>query len=240
MFNHHNTHHNTSSIPRVILFVVIVTIVLGAIPYAVSAVELSGDPPGAIAYGETGGLPDYELTIVNVDLNAEELLHTFDPTMPHITDTAYVMVQIEARYTGDFSSSPGDAMWFGLRIDEEHTSNLDDSACERWPHPPGDVNLTPGKTARFNLCFTAPLWLAPNHDVRLVVHTNLRTDQWPQTFSLDEPETDDSKDCACLPPTPPPPPCSCVPPLTQHHGPLSGKQHEVRQAIRHHRVGPLQ
>lgn len=198
------------SIRRQIAFVMIAAIALGALPSAATADYPPGEPPEPVPFGETGTLPDYELTVVNVDRNAEALLRTFDPSMPHISDTAWVMIQVEATYTGETTGNPGQDLSFSMHTSEDNAFDEVDRSCEqRWPHPPESVTLAPGETDRFNLCFTMPLWMMPNVELELVTYTNLITDQWPVPLSLDEPGTDAPKDT----PTPnPPPPCGCVEP----------------------------
>lgn len=168
---------------------------IAAIPSAGAPV---GDPPRTVEYGDTGTLPGYALTIVNVDFDAEEILQAFDPSGWHISDTAFVMVQVEATYTGGGTGRPGEDMSFTLTDTEGYFYDLTDHGCPAWPFPPDEVTLQPGETARFNLCFTMPLWLIQDVGVELIVHTNLLTDQWPLTFALDKPQPEEPLDCGCV------------------------------------------
>jgi hypothetical protein len=157
-----------------------------------------GGPHDTVPYGAWDTVHDYTLRVVNVELDASDLLHAFDPSLPYVADASYVMVQLEATYTGSHTGRPGVDLWFSVTDGERHF-DVDDHTCERWPFPPGDVTLQPGETGRFNLCFVLPMWQMMDAEIALVAHTNLITEQWPVPFSL-IPPIDDAPDCGCLPP----------------------------------------
>lgn len=206
-----------SSIPIIVLLVLLAV----AFPHAVSADYPSGDPPETVPFGYAGEVVDYDLTIINVDFNAGDLLRTYNPSFPTTSDTAVVMIQIEATYTGDGVGHPRDDMDYSLSDIGGHHHDLLAHACPAWPFPPDDLALTPGRTGRFNLCFLIPVermstqWIIatdgteitvePGDIARLTVNTRIITDQWPVSFSLDKPESPidpDLPDCGCvLPPT---------------------------------------
>jgi hypothetical protein len=165
-----------------------------------------GNPPDTVAPGETGELIDYELAVVDVDFDAKTRLHAHDRSDRAISDVAYVMIQIEATYTGDSVGRPAEDMSYTLSDADGYFYDLPDHACPAWPIPPEHIALRPGETARFNLCFVMPyhaIAAETGSAPELTVFTNLITDQWPVTFALDAPGQST--------PTPATP-CSCAPP----------------------------
>lgn len=212
------TPHRT---PSSVAFLVL--IVLGAflavLTPAIAADYPPGEPPETVEYGDTGTVIDYELTIVNVDEDAEEILHAFDPSMDAASDMVWVMIQIEATYTGDLVGYPADDLDYSISDTDGNTYDIFSHACPAWPFPPDGTILQPGESARFNLCFQVPYWMMTDdgtetvantdESIELIVYTNILTDQWPVTFALDKPETDDLPlPCGCAPP----PPCACAEP----------------------------
>ncbi len=193
--------------PRCLIPVALILLTIATTPDGVSATYPPGAPPKTTPFGQTGIVEDYELSVVNVEPDADALLRAFDPDRVFMTDTAWVMIQIEATYTGDRVGDPGDDMLYVLHDGQAGYFDSWEHACDRWPFPPDRVRLDPGESARFNLCFQVPLWLSWGPDADLIVHTNLLTDQWPVPFSLDAQQVD-RPDCGCMPP----PPCSCIPP----------------------------
>jgi hypothetical protein len=187
------------------VFAIMITIPLAVPPSPVAATYPPGDPPETVPFGTQGEIPDYELTVVNVEMNAEALLNAFDPSLGYVSDTAYVMVQVEAHYTGEFTGNPAKDFIFTLTGSKGDVYDDSVHACDVWPVPPESISIEPRETARFNLCFFMPLWLVLDGDMELVAHTNLRRDHWPVTFALDESDgAHDDNDAI--------PPCGCTPP----------------------------
>ncbi len=205
------------------LLVALILSLSGAVP-AGAADYPSGDPPDTVPFGEIGTLPDYELRLIDFTWDGEPLLRTYHPSMGFTSDTAWIMIRIEATLTGSTTASPGDDLWFTLRDVDGAAGGFLARPCDQWPFPPDAVRLASGETASFNLCFELPQWMAmpsriysidgieityqPDRHIELIAHTDLITDQWPVPFSLHDPGSDDdSADCACLPP-----PCGCLQP----------------------------
>ena len=205
------------SSPVAFLVLVILGSLLVVSAPAIAADYPPGNPPDTVEYSDAGTIIDYKLRIVNVELDAEEILRAFDPSMGSASDTAWVMIQVEATYTGDLVGYPADDMEYTVSDNDGNTYDLFSHACPAWPFSPDDVTLQPGETARFNLCFAMPAWLVmpywmvtvdgdeytvqPDEHMELIVYTNILTDQWPVAFSLNDPNDDDSfVPCGCLEP----------------------------------------
>ncbi len=204
------------SIPVITLLVMIA----GALPRAASADYPVGDPPETVPFSHAGDVVDYELRVVNVDFDAGDLIHAYEPSVSVPTGTVVVMIQVEATYIGDDVGRPADDMDYSLSDIGGQHHDLLAVACPAWPAPPDDLALAPGQTGRFNLCFLMPaermstLWVIgtdgteitvePADLAKLTVNTRIITDQWPVTFSLNEAESPigpDLPDCGCaLPP----------------------------------------
>lgn len=196
-----------SLLPRLAILLIAATM-LGATP--ASADYPPGEPPETVPFGRPGEVTDYWLTVVNVDVDAGDLIRTYDPSVPVDDATSLVMIQIEATYTGDSVGHPGGDMSYSLLDSSGRYHDLLHHACPAWPFSPDSVALTPGQTGRFNLCFAMPAGAISTDQVadsggpaaELIVFTNLITDQWPVGYSLDEPASPldpDAPDCGCAP-----------------------------------------
>lgn len=209
-------HRNPSSVAFLVLIVLGLFLAVSA--PAIAADYPIGDSPDTVEYGDSGTVIDYELTIVNVEENAEKILHAFDPSMDSASDMAWVMVQIEATYTGDVIGHPADDLNYSISDHDGNSYDLFSHACPAWPFPPEGITLQSRESARFNLCFQVPYWTMthdgtehtanPDESIELIVYSNILTAQWPVTFSLDKPENDDL-----------PLPCGCAEP--SHDGELA-------------------
>lgn len=185
-----------------------ITVALAVLPSpAAAATYPPGDPPETVPFGTRGGIEDYELTVVNVAVNPFGLLDAYDPGLFVNSNDTVVMVQIEATYTGDDTGYADEDFSFSITDGDDYHYDHTGNSCERWPLSPDAVRFQPDETRRFNLCFEIPVPPVGISDLELVAYTNLITDRWPVTYSLDEEYVNYPSDDLV-----PPGPCGCTPP----------------------------